>query len=82
MSTMSKPALPGLALVAGIAGFSASASADWQGRVWGVSVEEADKAFRVPHTKPWPGCCEFEGLRDCAPTPPSRCDRAFADRVL
>ena len=38
-----------LALVAGILGFSNSASADWQDTVWGMSVEEAHKAFRVPH---------------------------------
>jgi hypothetical protein len=43
-----------LALVVGIVGFSNSACADWQGTVWGMSVEEADKSFRIPHKKPVP----------------------------
>ena len=39
-----------LALVTGILGFSNSASADWQGTVWGMSFEEANKSFGIPHT--------------------------------
>ena len=38
-----------LALVVGIVGFSDCASADWQGTVWGMSREEANKSFRIPH---------------------------------
>ena len=43
-----------LALLAGIVGFSGSAFADWQGTVWGMTAEEADKSFRIPHRKPVP----------------------------
>jgi hypothetical protein len=43
-----------LSLVAGILGFSASASADWQGTAWGMSSEDAAKSFRIPHRKPRP----------------------------
>ena len=38
-----------LALVVGIVGFSDRASADWQGTVWGMSREEANKGLRIPH---------------------------------
>jgi hypothetical protein len=38
-----------LALVVGIVGFSDRASADWQGTVWGMTREEANKGFRIPH---------------------------------
>jgi hypothetical protein len=37
-----------LTRVAVILGFSASASAGWQGTEWGMSPEEAYKVFRVP----------------------------------
>jgi hypothetical protein len=30
--------------------FSNDAFADWQGTVWGMSVEEANKSFRIPHS--------------------------------
>jgi len=43
------------ALVAGILGFSISASADWQGAAWGMSVEEVGKSFQVPHRRPRAG---------------------------
>jgi hypothetical protein len=38
-----------LALTTGMLCFVGKASADWQGTVWGMSEEEANKAFRVPH---------------------------------
>jgi hypothetical protein len=38
-----------LALVVGVVGFSGRASADWQGTVWGMSREEANQSFRIPH---------------------------------
>jgi hypothetical protein len=37
-----------------VASFSGSASADWQGTVWNMTVEAADKNFRVPHRAPTP----------------------------
>jgi hypothetical protein len=46
-----------LTLVAGILGFSASASAGWQGAEWGMSQQEVDKSFRIPHT---PGAPLFD----------------------
>ena len=57
-------AIFGLLVVATLS-FSESASADWQGTVWGMSMEEADKNFRVPHKKgvPWPrysGALDFD----------------------
>jgi hypothetical protein len=33
-------------------GFSNDAAADWQGTVWGMSPEEANKNFRIPHHPP------------------------------
>ena len=47
--TMIKAVVLPLALVAGITNFSNGASAGWQGTVWGMSPEEADKSFRIPH---------------------------------
>jgi len=38
-------------MVVGILGFSGSASADWQGLVWGMSRKEADNSFQVPHDR-------------------------------
>jgi len=44
-----------LALAAGMLCFSYSASADWQGAQWGMSVEEVGKSFQIPHRNPRPG---------------------------
>jgi hypothetical protein len=42
-----------LAIAAGLAApasfFTGNASADWQGTAWNMTVEEADKNFRIPH---------------------------------
>jgi hypothetical protein len=48
--SMKEPLVLRLALVAGMLGFSQSACADWQGTVWGMSLEEANKNFRIPHS--------------------------------
>ena len=57
MSTILEWVVLWLALVGGMLGFSRSASADWQGTVWGMSLEAADKSFSVPHRRaaPWQG---------------------------
>lgn len=49
MSTTWKSVALSLNLVTWILGFSESASADWQGTVWGMTFDEADKRFRIPH---------------------------------
>ena len=54
MTTVSEPVVRGLALIVGILSFLGSASADWQGLVWGMSREAAQKSFRLPHSNPPP----------------------------
>lgn len=49
MSTIWRPVIVSLSLVVGVLRFSDSASADWQGTVWGMSLEQAEKSFRIPH---------------------------------
>jgi hypothetical protein len=48
MHTICKSVVVSLPLVTEILGSSNTAFADWQGTVWGMSVEKADKSFRVP----------------------------------
>lgn len=55
MCTIWKSVVLSLTLMAAMMCFSASASADWQGAVWGMSVEDVGKNFRIPHRKPRPG---------------------------
>jgi hypothetical protein len=51
MNTIWKAAIASLALMTGILCCTQNASADWQGTVWGMSVEAADKSFRIEHSK-------------------------------
>ncbi len=52
MSTIWKSVVVSLTLVTAMLGFSATASADWQGAVWGMSVKDVGKSFQIPHRKP------------------------------
>lgn len=47
------PVVLSLALMAAVTGLSGGASADWQGTKWGMSTNDADRSFRIPH-KPNP----------------------------
>jgi hypothetical protein len=49
MTAIWKSVALSLNLATAILGFSDGASADWQGTVWGMTFDEADKSFRVPH---------------------------------
>jgi hypothetical protein len=55
MSTIWKSVVVSLTLMTAMLCFSATASADWQGAVWGMSLEDVGKSFRIPHRKPRPG---------------------------
>jgi len=49
MSMIGKTLILSLSLVVGMLRFCDSASAEWQGTVWGMSLEDAEKSFRIPH---------------------------------